>query len=227
MHDPGDRPVLTLAIETSNPGSGPDAAGVGVYEVSPAGVIERARVTLAPKSRHDDALVPAIDSCVRDAGLTPSELGRVAVSIGPGGYTSIRIAVTTAKMICEATGAACVPVPTADALACTQAKRRDALVCLAWKRADVWRRAYRDGHAIDEAALTSIDRLAVPRGTLLIADDALRQRLTGFQGEHEPPAFEPCAIAECSASITPVDPLDLLPLYPRDPEAVRLWEQRR
>ncbi|MEM8835282.1 MAG: tRNA (adenosine(37)-N6)-threonylcarbamoyltransferase complex dimerization subunit type 1 TsaB [Planctomycetota bacterium] len=227
MHATGDRPVITLAIETSNPGSGPDAAGVGVYDLSPKTTVERARLTLAPRSRHDDALVPAIDACVREAGLTPSELGRVAVSVGPGGYTSIRIAVTAAKMICEATGASCVPVPTAHALAHTHAREGDALVCLAWKRGDVWRQTFRDAQPIDAGRVIAIDQLDVPRGTLLITDEALRERLTHIESLHETPRFDPRAIAECSAQIEPVDPLELLPLYSREPEAVRLWEQRR
>lgn len=58
----------------------------------------------------DDWLMPAIDRAFAAAqraepGLRLTEIGRVAVSAGPGGYTSVRVACATGKMIAEAVNA--------------------------------------------------------------------------------------------------------------------------
>jgi tRNA threonylcarbamoyl adenosine modification protein YeaZ len=121
----------TLAIEISNPASGPRGEmpvagsgepvlagpGVGLAQMDGSSVRIIGIELLSAGLRHDDDLMPAIDRLCRRAGVGPRQLGRIAVSIGPGGYTSLRIAVATAKMLCEATGAEAVPVASAPAAA--------------------------------------------------------------------------------------------------------------
>lgn len=46
---------------------------------------------------HSAYLVTAIDEALSAAGITKRELDAIAVGVGPGSYTGIRIAVTTAK----------------------------------------------------------------------------------------------------------------------------------
>ncbi|MGG6314534.1 tRNA (adenosine(37)-N6)-threonylcarbamoyltransferase complex dimerization subunit type 1 TsaB, partial [Paenibacillus macerans] len=48
---------------------------------------------------HSAYLVTAIGECLAAAGLAKRDLTGIAVGIGPGSYTGIRIAVTTAKTI--------------------------------------------------------------------------------------------------------------------------------
>jgi tRNA threonylcarbamoyladenosine biosynthesis protein TsaB len=134
-----------LAIEISNPSSGPRGAVRGVVAgpsvalgrpVSMGGMpmVEAAdQEPVRGDDRHDDDLMPAIDRLCTRAGVSPGDLRRVAVSIGPGGYTSLRIAVATAKMLAEATGAEVVAVPTALAAAWMIEIRPPAVVCLASK----------------------------------------------------------------------------------------------
>ncbi len=38
-----------------------------------------------------------------------------------------------------------------------------------------------------------------------------------------PPSFDPIACARLALTHAPVDPLELAPLYPREPEAVTKW----
>src|SRR5438093_318429 len=103
---------LCLAIEISNP-SAQAGAGVALARVdTPPRVL--GVENLAPERRHDDDLMPAIDRLFRRLGRAPKELALVAVSIGPGGFTSLRISIAAAKMICEATGCACAGVPSAE-----------------------------------------------------------------------------------------------------------------
>ncbi|MFZ4576265.1 MAG: hypothetical protein ACOYN0_17915, partial [Phycisphaerales bacterium] len=98
--------MLTLAIETSNPSAwGPESRfrpGVALRWTDGRGE----REAVAIDAPHYDDLAGAIARLVERAGIQPRELRRVAVSIGPGGYTATRLGVATARMIAEATGAA-------------------------------------------------------------------------------------------------------------------------
>src|SRR5262249_52997193 len=85
-------------------------------------------------TRHDDDLMPAIDRLCKQHNVRPADLGRIAISIGPGGYTSLRIPIPTPQMLPEATGAAVVPIPSAAVAAwCLPISLAPALVCLASK----------------------------------------------------------------------------------------------
>lgn len=48
---------------------------------------------------HSAYLVTAIEKALKAAGITKQELDGIAVGVGPGSYTGIRIAVTTAKTL--------------------------------------------------------------------------------------------------------------------------------
>lgn len=134
---------LILGIETSNPTAGPrgerDGAllgpGVALAEVDAGGgcAIIGAEA-LRAESRHDDALMPAIERLCGRCGVRPGDLWRVAVSAGPGGYTGLRIATTAAKMIAEATGCEVTRAPSAHVAAWRLAPElAPAIVCLASK----------------------------------------------------------------------------------------------
>lgn len=46
---------------------------------------------------HSQTLLPEIDKCLSDAGITVSELDMIGVVTGPGSFTGVKIAVSTAK----------------------------------------------------------------------------------------------------------------------------------
>lgn len=66
---------------------------------------------------HGRMLIPKIGEILAEAGLAQGDLGAIAVSVGPGSYTGIRIGVTAAKTLSWALGCALVGVPTLEALA--------------------------------------------------------------------------------------------------------------
>ena len=82
--------------------------------------------------------MPAIDRIMARARLHGGDLDAVAVSIGPGGFTGLRIAVSTAKLMAEALGVAVIGVPSALVAAASSGERERVLVLLASKENSVW-----------------------------------------------------------------------------------------
>ncbi|MEM1447106.1 MAG: tRNA (adenosine(37)-N6)-threonylcarbamoyltransferase complex dimerization subunit type 1 TsaB [Planctomycetota bacterium] len=206
-----DRPH-NLAIETSSR-RGFVALGQGddILEV----------VELPPKRRHNLDLVPTIDAVCQRYGLGPADLGELYVSLGPGSFTGLRIAVATAKMLALTVGVKIVGVPTLDLLC---AQHPGAMVCLNVKRDTAWSAAApaKGSHA-DSAyppALRSLDDIRAT-GLPLVADtldDATPA---------EPDVRVLHRLGRAAAADSGYhDPLTLLPEYVREPEAVTLWDQR-
>ncbi len=50
---------------------------------------------------HSVTLFDSIDRCLDKAGITLSQVGLIGVGTGPGSFTGIRIAVTTARMLAQ------------------------------------------------------------------------------------------------------------------------------
>jgi tRNA threonylcarbamoyladenosine biosynthesis protein TsaB len=66
---------------------------------------------------HSERLMPAIDRLLRDAGWTAASLEGLAVAVGPGSFTGLRIGLSAVKGLGWALGLAVAAVPTLDALA--------------------------------------------------------------------------------------------------------------
>lgn len=81
------------------------------------------------RTTHAERLLPALQRVMEDAGWDPAAgVDGVAVAIGPGSFTGLRIGVVTAKALSYAWGARLVGVPTLDAMA-YQAAVPGALIC--------------------------------------------------------------------------------------------------
>ena len=66
---------------------------------------------------HSETLLPMISECFRMTGRDASELDALAVSMGPGSFTGLRIGAATAKGLAFALDRPVIPVPTLDAAA--------------------------------------------------------------------------------------------------------------
>ena len=100
--------VALLALETAT-----TTCGVAVLRderVVAQAHLHRARV-------HSERLTPLVEDVLRHADLQRGAIDAVAVSMGPGSYTGLRIGVSTAKGWALATDAALVGVPTLEAYA--------------------------------------------------------------------------------------------------------------
>src|SRR2546428_11980959 len=66
---------------------------------------------------HSERLMGAIDRFLTDAGWTVRDLEGLAVSVGPGSFTGLRIGLSTVKGLALALSIPIVAVPTLDAMA--------------------------------------------------------------------------------------------------------------
>ena len=71
-----------------------------------------------PKGQnHSEKITLFIDKVMKTAGISYDQLDAVAVSMGPGSYTGLRIGVSTAKGICYAVSKPLIAVETLEAMA--------------------------------------------------------------------------------------------------------------
>jgi tRNA threonylcarbamoyladenosine biosynthesis protein TsaB len=101
-----DRPVLALDTST---------AALSVAVVAGGRVLADAR-SIVERS-HSVLAVPMVKDVLAAAGVARDELGGIAVGLGPGSYTGVRIAVTIAKTLAWAWGVPLAGVSSLEALA--------------------------------------------------------------------------------------------------------------
>jgi len=100
--------MLVLGVESSGPRGGVAlledgrTLGEALFE---AGMV------------HGREIAPAADRLLRAAGKGPADLGLVAVDIGPGSYTGLRVGLAAAKGLAYALGRPLIGVPSLDVLA--------------------------------------------------------------------------------------------------------------
>jgi tRNA threonylcarbamoyladenosine biosynthesis protein TsaB len=100
--------ALILCIETAT-----EVCSVALFrDGQPAGIRES-----SARNVHSAMLTTFIDELFRDSGLMMNELDAVAVSMGPGSYTGLRIGVATAKGLCYAVDKPLISVSTLQAMA--------------------------------------------------------------------------------------------------------------
>ena len=87
--------VIVLGIDSATP-------GLGVALAGPDGLL--AEMTLQVGLRHSQGLLPTVESLLDRAESTVADLGAVAVTIGPGSFTAVRIGLNTAKGLCMGLG---------------------------------------------------------------------------------------------------------------------------
>ncbi len=134
--------MAVLSIETSG-----FTGGVAVSEEGGPW----AELTVGSKSTYSRRLMRAIIFILEETGLGWKDIDTVAVSLGPGSFTGLRIGLSTAKGLCLATGAAIVGVPTLDILAQNAALApKDSLICpvIDARRGQIYCALYRPGQGL-------------------------------------------------------------------------------
>src|SRR5262250_2332144 len=117
-------------------------------------------ITLNIAITHSERLLAAVDRLLGDCGMAPADLEGLAVSVGPGSFTGLRVGLATVKGLAMAPDLPVAPVPTLDALA-ARLPFADAPVCpiLDARKGEVYLSLYRwDGAAMSR----EWDYLALP-----------------------------------------------------------------
>jgi tRNA threonylcarbamoyladenosine biosynthesis protein TsaB len=175
---------------------------------------------------HGEALLPMIDAAMREAGQAPSSLGVIAVSVGPGGFTGIRVGLAAAQGIALATGARLLGITSFAAVAARASVPPNAalLVALDSRRADLYVQLFdADAAPLAEAkALLPADVPAYAGGrTLLIAGDAAEAAaacLADRAGIERLPDSAPGALGVLAAALRGSAVVAPRPLYLRPPD---------
>lgn len=188
------------------------------------------------RARHATALLPALEEAARRAGGWAA-VSLVAVGLGPGSFTGLRIGIATARALAASAGVAVAGICTLDALAAPllgglegglglaliDARRGEVFAALYSAEGRVWgpivagpgelverlRRLDRRPQAVGSGALRFRDELA---GSAEIPD--------GDSPLHRVAAREVCGLG---ARTLPGRPLE--PIYLRPPDAER-WRDR-
>ncbi len=193
--------MLTLAFDTAT-------------AVATSALIEDDEV-LGERVSRAQTLLEDVDALLRQAGAHPSDLDRLAVGIGPGSFTGVRIGLAVARGLALSLELKGSGVSTLDALA---AGAPEALPVVDAKRREVF--ALLDG----EPRVLSPQDLPLGDGAVCVGDGAKRYRaLLEERGAVVPPDGDERHLprarfhAALAGDAVPVEQLD--PLYLRVPDA--------
>ena len=196
--------------------------------------------------RHAEALAPQIDFVRRQAGIEISEIAAVAVDVGPGLFTGLRVGIATAVARAYGLGVPMIPVPSLDLMAFpARWSNRLIVVALDARRGELFTALFRKVpggvQRVRDAAVRTPQELsaeiqALDEPTLFIGDGALRYvdsfaGLRGVemaeQGLANPSARALVQLAHARAMREEfVQPWDLEPVYLRKPDAEINWATR-
>lgn len=101
--------MLILAIDT--------AAGLCAAAVHDTQAGERGRAVLDLGKGHAEHLIGVIEDALAAAGASYANLGAVAVSVGPGSFTGLRVGVATARGLALALALPALGIGTLEAIA--------------------------------------------------------------------------------------------------------------
>jgi tRNA threonylcarbamoyladenosine biosynthesis protein TsaB len=195
--------VLTLAFDT--------ATGAATSALVEDGEVLGERVSRA------QTLLEDVDALLRQAGARATDLDRLAVGLGPGSFTGVRIGLAVARGLALSLELPGAGVSTLDALA---AGAPDAVTVIDAKRREVF--TLLDGRP----RVVAPDELLLGDGDVCVGDGALRYRsLLEERGAVVPPDDDERHVprarfhAALAGEPRPVDELE--PLYLRVPDADR------
>ena len=128
--------MLLLAFDTATP-----AITVAVHD----GTSVLARAGGVGSMAHGEWLVPFIDKAMREARVTMADVTDVAVGVGPGPFTGLRVGVVTALTLGATLGLKTHGVCSLDIIAAAVAEKREFLVATDARRKEVYWARYAPG----------------------------------------------------------------------------------
>ena len=196
-------------------------------------------VRLGRDRRHAEHLAPAIEYLCRELDVELPRLAGIAVGLGPGLFTGLRVGVTTAKTMAQALRIPVVGVASLDLVAYPLRHTNRLLVALLdARRGEVFHARYRPvPGGVQRVTDYEVGAVADLAANLVAAGDGAlryRQELAGVdRSEQAGPAFAyPSAAALLELATARMEredfssPWDVQPLYLRRSDAEIEWERR-
>lgn len=215
-----------LAIDT--------AAGACSTAVWSDGAVHQRLVELS--RGHAETLLPMLLATMADAGCTFAELDLLAVTVGPGAFTGLRVGLAAARGLALAARLPCVGVTTLAAVAAAvpsaETAGRPLLVVLDSRRADLYAQVFLNGEVagvpavIAPADLPRMFAIAplLPVGPVAVAGDGAAVALPALAaaGIEAAAASSPgypqaASVAAIAAAVPAGGLLPPVPLYLRAP----------
>lgn len=232
-----------LAFDTATPATAVAVADRAGGADQPAVGLEVAlRDEPAPGARpnHTSRLLELIEQVLADAGLGWEELERIAVGVGPGTFTGLRIGIATAQALARARGLPLVGVSTLAAVALpalAQYPGASVLAVLDARRGEAFAAGYSAGavpgtdapalkpSVLDPAALETA-AAGLGERTLVVGDGAIKfaanlQRAGLLIPPEDSELHRITALAHCrlATATRPGEPHAVQPNYLRLPDA--------
>lgn len=229
--------MLILGIDTATDQVG---CAIGGHE----GVLAACRS--ARGRRHAESLAPAIKTVTEQSGVALGDLGAIAVDVGPGLFTGLRVGLATGVTMAQTLGIPMLGISSLDLLAWS-VRFTDRLIVpvVDARRGEVFYSLYRavpggvqriDGPSVDTPD-DLLGELTARRGDcLLVGDGALRHRevldrldrgvIAGTGNAYPSPTALVDLAHHRAMREEFVAPHEIEPLYLRAPDAQANWSTR-
>jgi len=151
--------MVVLGIDAST-----KTGSVALYD-SEIGILSEVNANI--RLNHSDSLMSIIDMVFSLAKLKPKDIDRVAVSVGPGSFTGIRVGVGTAKGLAYSIGCDIVGVNELDILAHTVSQTPNKIISLIDARKG---RVYYSAYEYNGDLMTKISQYGAEELKLILED---------------------------------------------------------
>jgi len=222
---------VILGIDTATP-----STAAAVWAPDGRGCERRDDPAHGERPQHASRLLALVEDALSGAGASWDEIERIAVGVGPGGFTGLRHGIATARALAQGRGLPLAGVSSLEALArgaaAAAGEDRAVLALIDARRGEVFAGAWQCAErllepvAIDPAELAArlgAGRLAAP---LAAGDGAVRfreqlERAGAAVPDDRSPAHRVSAIEICrlGAAGEVTDRDRLVPDYRREPDA--------
>lgn len=201
--------------------------------------------TVSDGLTHSETLLPLIKQVLDLGSVSVEELDGIAITLGPGSFTGLRIGISTVKGLTVSKSVPCIGISTLEALAMNGIEFEDTVICpvMDARRGEFYNALFRvEGHKLvricgDRAIpgdaiaqeLSAYDRvLIVGDGAVKFVQmhpafsDSLACEEIRYQSGESVAVLGRSALADGKC----ISPAELAPIYLRLPQAEREWKEK-
>jgi tRNA threonylcarbamoyladenosine biosynthesis protein TsaB len=207
------------------------ATAAAAWAPGTEGVERRDDPPAGARPRHAERLLALLEEALAAAGAGWEDVERLAVGVGPGGFTGLRLGIATARALAQARELVLAPVSSLEALArgASAPGAEPVVAVIDARRGEAFAAGWAgEAQVLPPAAYRPEDLAArLPAGALAVGDGAVRFReVLEAAGAVVPadgsPSHQVSALWVCrlGAGAAPAGRDALLPDYRREPDAV-------